>query len=344
MCRKPRLIPNPYFQLGDKGINYLHDTTHAFIEVPCGYCDQCIAYRQSSFMQRIQMESLLSHLFFFTLTYNNSHLPYVSVGDYTIPVPDYRDVQLCFKRLNKEYDYHLQYLICSEYGTEHHRPHYHGIIAIPFDHHSPDWTLSRIEQHLSDTLSHNWCTFDSNGNRDFLYTHIWTPNGHTFDCHYIKPIPTHDSDVSYYVTKYCLKYDPYVQNLSRKIRLDTSLSPEETNYLLSKFTPKANISKGLGSYKNPIIAQYIKKCLSKCSDYPTFYDIYTGKAMPMARYYKKHLLPVSYRQNQYLKSQYHNELTYIRDDKSEIDDAIAREKLGRDRLKKIQKIVANSCI
>lgn len=342
MCRKPRLIKNPYLGLGGKGINYLHDTTHEFIEVPCGFCDQCIAYRQSSFMQRIQMESLTSYLFFFTLTYNNASLPYVSVGEYTLPVPDYRDIQLCFKRLNKDYNYNLQWLICSEYGSQNHRPHYHGILAIPKTYISEH--ISVIENQLVDRLKYQWCTILSTGERKPNCDYIWTPKGHTFDCHYIKPIPSHDSDVSYYVTKYCLKYDPYVSKLVSKICLDSSLSPEETSYLLGKVRPKVNISKGLGYWKNPEVRTYILSCLDKCSENPTFYDVNTGKPMAMARYYKKHLMPVSYRHNQYINSQFHNELTYISDEKSDIDDSILREKKGRDRLKKIQKIVQDSCI
>lgn len=49
------------------------------IRFPCGHCGECIAVKQSSFNQRVTEESRFSHLFFATLTYDNKHLPVLTL-------------------------------------------------------------------------------------------------------------------------------------------------------------------------------------------------------------------------------------------------------------------------
>lgn len=103
MCVSPITIPNPYYQIGDKGLNFLHDTVSSHIQVPCGKCHQCCSLRQAYFNQRIQMESLRSELFMFTLTYRDEALPRCNIGDYHCMYPDYKDVQNMFKRIRKKF-------------------------------------------------------------------------------------------------------------------------------------------------------------------------------------------------------------------------------------------------
>lgn len=49
------------------------------IYVPCGHCPECIAARQNALVQRVEMESRTHHLFFATLTYDNAHIPRLTV-------------------------------------------------------------------------------------------------------------------------------------------------------------------------------------------------------------------------------------------------------------------------
>lgn len=55
------------------------DADSAFIYVPCGRCPECLAAKQNSLVQRVQCESRYNHLFFCTLTYDNKHLPKLTV-------------------------------------------------------------------------------------------------------------------------------------------------------------------------------------------------------------------------------------------------------------------------
>ena len=80
MCLQPLHIKNVNYGSTNPQLLLLgKDTTHQFMEVPCGHCEQCVAAKQSDFVQRIQAESRYNHLFFATLTYDNEHLPRLSI-------------------------------------------------------------------------------------------------------------------------------------------------------------------------------------------------------------------------------------------------------------------------
>lgn len=88
MCLTPILLPNPNYGMDpNKGLNFLHDTHSRYIEIPCGHCAACTANRQSAFVQRVIVESRYNHIFFCTLTYDDAHLPCLSVGVPTV-LPD----------------------------------------------------------------------------------------------------------------------------------------------------------------------------------------------------------------------------------------------------------------
>lgn len=291
MCLSPITIDNPRYRQGNVGLNYLFNTTDSKIHVPCGSCPQCTALRQSFFLQRVQMESLRSHLFMFTLTYNDESLIYTDVGDYCIAYPEFADVQKLFKRLRK-LGYVFRYTFVSEYGSKRHRPHYHGILALDKSLGDP----RSLEVKFSRLISQEWKrNYGNNFSPNYrpLYTPVYKNcRCTTFDFHYIEPIRGHDNDVSFYVSKYITKYDKWIRSLLLKILQDTSLSDDETSYLYSLLKPRCNTSKDFGSYKDPQIFAYINKCASRKSQYryPQFFDINTGKSMPMSPYYGKRLV------------------------------------------------------
>lgn len=160
MCSTPITIDNPYYKVGSKGylklangkyrsinfgqFNKLHNTRDSKIQVPCGCCPQCLSNRQGYLNQRVQMESIRSHLFMLTLTYNQESLFHTNCGEYMVAFPYYKDIQDMFKRLRKQ-GHKLRYLCVSEYGKKY-RPHYHLLVAIEK---SPDWDGSAYEpRHL----------------------------------------------------------------------------------------------------------------------------------------------------------------------------------------------------
>lgn len=86
MCNAPIKLRNPYAGCNPNvGLNFLHDCKSAFIEVPCGHCPACVANRQSGFVQRVIVESKYNHIFFCTLTYDNAHLPCLSLEIPVLP-------------------------------------------------------------------------------------------------------------------------------------------------------------------------------------------------------------------------------------------------------------------
>lgn len=302
MCLSPILIKNPYYQLGNRGYNYLHDTLNTHIMVPCGSCPQCASLRQGFYNQRVQMESLRSHLFMFTLTYNNESLNFVDCGQYHYPVHDITDIQNMFKRLRRQ-GHKIRYSYVCEYGTKKgsHRPHYHGILAIEKSH--EHWSI--IEKRYRDLFMQEWKrniairwnkkgqivpdTF--NPKWQPLFTPVYKRGRlTTFDFHYIIPSRDHESDVSFYVSKYITKYDSRTAKLLKKIKLDPTLNPEETSDLLRITRPRCVTSKDFGDYNFPAIRDHIMKGINSCIDFPKFFDLYTGKAMLLSRYYRR-LIP-----------------------------------------------------
>lgn len=300
MCLSPITIKNPNknagFKIGQRCIpiktefSKFKDTFTSTIQVPCGRCPQCVAMRQGFYNQRIQMESLRSHLFMFTLTYNDESLVHVDVGDYHYPIPVLSDIQNMFKRFrNDGHKFRVSYV--TEYGKKHSRPHFHGIFAV--DKSLGSWRT--LERKYYKLFFNSWCR--NIGSKRFpKYVPLFTPvykraRCTTFDFHYIEPVKGHDSDVSYYVSKYITKYDQRTDKLLKKILLDASLSDDESSFLYKITKPRCITSKDFGDWRDPIISAYINQCAIKESAfrYPQFIDIYTGQQGPMSPYYGKHL-------------------------------------------------------
>lgn len=125
MCVSPIRIKNP--NLGLTGPNaQFKDTISHMIDVPCGVCSECVAVRQMQYVQRLQMEELVNHFFFCTLTYNDEMMPCVTTSTgYVIRFADVSDVQNMFKRLRKRnaFGRPFRYFAVSELGKQRGRPH-----------------------------------------------------------------------------------------------------------------------------------------------------------------------------------------------------------------------------
>lgn len=87
--------------------------------VPCGKCEGCLKKKQSDWISRLYVESLMSlSSFFVTLTYDENHLPFPEGVNV-------KDVQLFMRRFKKKSPYKFKYFVVSEYGSISSRPHYH---------------------------------------------------------------------------------------------------------------------------------------------------------------------------------------------------------------------------
>lgn len=101
--------------------------------VPCGQCFECRMNNAKEWAARVTLESsLYSHNYFFTLTYDDDHLPPKYDDSFPFNPLDFNDMQLFIKRLRDHFwrDFGLQIrtLYCGEYGDQFSRPHYHLIV------------------------------------------------------------------------------------------------------------------------------------------------------------------------------------------------------------------------
>lgn len=146
-CLNPRVVRNRY--------------TGELISVPCGKCPSCLTRSSALWTARLREESAChTYTLFGTLTYDDAHLPCVSLSDVStdrlpdfykavsessdyikfchgkIPCLNVKDVQDFFKKLRSKIAYHygydakykIRYFVCGEYGPTTFRPHYHYLL------------------------------------------------------------------------------------------------------------------------------------------------------------------------------------------------------------------------
>lgn len=115
--------------------------------IPCGHCAECRNASRMQWSTRLALElSEVSKrgwkVAFFTLTYDNDHLPYIPAAYFPhgcselVPCfyrPHVRNfVDAIRKWLHRNYGIvGCPYLVASDFGDHTHRPHYHGLIAYP---------------------------------------------------------------------------------------------------------------------------------------------------------------------------------------------------------------------
>ena len=159
MCVSPIPIVNPNFGKKPEGVFKLKDCSASRIYVPCGYCDECIHQKQQNVIQRVQLVSKDSYVFYATLTYNPESLPCVvtSTG-YSIPYADLGDFQRVLKRIRVHnlFKFPFKYLLVSERGSKRSRPHFHCLFFFKKIANWDDADLLGFENYLWHTLLDNW--------------------------------------------------------------------------------------------------------------------------------------------------------------------------------------------
>ncbi len=328
--RKP-LSAGDYAVLQSMENFYNRHNTH--ICVPCGKCPECKLARSNEFVQRCLMESINTYQFMFTLTYDSNHLPELVLetpfGDsVSFTYADFSDITAMFKRIrtlanrgqlisksffdNSAYyisQYAIQYLryaVVSERGSKRHRPHFHGIIFIPqticIDGNSYSVDPYITENVLYDALFNHFAK-NIGTRKNPIYEKLFTFHyklcagqiKKNFDLHYIIPDSVSGtSKVIYYVSKYIIKDDPYLDSIKyqlhqyREYYTDEELNYYYIHYLKNKIVTSKYF--GLGSTFNCIdIHNYLSKCvkdsLNTKQRMPMFYN-FDGKASQMCGYYR----------------------------------------------------------
>ncbi|WGL31307.1 replication initiator protein [Dipodfec virus UOA04_Rod_880] len=97
----------------------------------CRSCAECLLEKKNDYLLRCLCESKTSHYYYMvTLTYDNDH-----VADfYKVNKSGKDDSQIFLQKFRENYiwkrfgkDFYFKYLIVSEQGDEHNRPHWHAI-------------------------------------------------------------------------------------------------------------------------------------------------------------------------------------------------------------------------
>lgn len=210
------------------------DITSRYIPVACGQCYECKTLRQSYKTQRFAMESLQSDFYFCTLTYNNEHLPVLTLCDedgaaiFEHSVPCVQHIQNFIKRIRKRdvFGRPFKYFCASEYGGKNHRAHYHILFAV-----EKDTTKTVKEKQVEAVkfgklIQQEWAInvgTRKNPIYEPLFTHKKKWQGgklySNYDFHFIAPLENAaDDDVYYYVTKYVLKSDAHVAKIISLVR------------------------------------------------------------------------------------------------------------------------------
>lgn len=192
--------PSEYLSLVKNSFLLMKDGSHrpVYTLLPCGKCLEC----RESYRKQIEYRSMIeaansAHCVFYTLTYDDSHLPHDGLHK--------EHVSSAFKRLRtyvkRALDFKVTFvnLYVGEYGTDPRfslRPHYHGLLYIK--EHLTDAQMFQFRQLFVGTHSFYDDPYFRNGY--IFYKSFW-PHGSIIDfvlCH--TPLAA-----SRYITKYVTK-------------------------------------------------------------------------------------------------------------------------------------------
>ena len=142
MCYRPVKILNPSRRWNFDAPKYLF--------VPCGKCADCqrVKHNEWYFRCMIEYEDIKrvgGAVYFITLTYNEHDLPLFTTPDGVVhqgfckrDIHNFiKYLRIYLKRQHLEHK-GIKYLICSEYGSKTKRPHYHGLLFVPY--HIPNFS------------------------------------------------------------------------------------------------------------------------------------------------------------------------------------------------------------
>lgn len=295
MCLAPNLIPNPNRGRKDK-YSCLVDTQSAYIPVPCGHCTDCVHMRQSSIVQRVQVEQRKNHLFFCSLSYNNESLPVVVTSSgYEIRYAARRDVTLMCKRLKKSnaFGRPWKYLAVQELGSKRGRPHHHILFMVEKYPKDTFGDILNLEKLLFDSVLHEWRR-NYGSTRRPVYKPLCTyvrrfvrgKLSSNYDLHYVNDASSQNgmSDVAFYVTKYMFKPSERAERLQQALHLN--LSEDEYEDIWKIVRPGMTASPGLGLADT----DYVRECIrhsKQTSEFPRFYNPVDGSNFPLSRYYSR---------------------------------------------------------
>lgn len=290
-------------------ISKITDSAFSRKLVPCGTCEQCLAKRQLQWVQRCLEASRNHHVLFCTNTYSDEMIPRLQVGNRLLTYVRWDDFDESLIRSARDhyvFGREFKYLACSEYGDKRHRAHIHYLLFIPIRPDDPKTYIFQLAdiwtKHMFRFWSRNTSTSRKNPVRipcsAFIRRYYRNSWHSTYD---VQPVvasafqrrlfadaPNYKDDelnVSFYVTKYVLKFDPYVKKLQQWLR--QNLDDNEYHKTWLKLKPQVHTSKNFGVSDET--AQYISTSLDEVLNYGVhtlpMYVLPDGRVTPLSRYY-----------------------------------------------------------
>lgn len=169
-----------------------NSTFPVYIFFKCGTCSECSLEKKTDYESRLLLEARdFPFCVFFTLTYDNAHLP--RLGLHREHVSEFlKRFRIRIDRLLPTRDIHFRCFYVGEYGSRHGRPHYHGMLFFNKQLSYPD--LHAVKQIFYDNKAYRQGAY---GN--FL-CRVW-PHGYKRDFKLCNDI--HKS--ARYISKYIMK-------------------------------------------------------------------------------------------------------------------------------------------
>ncbi len=280
MCTSPLVINNnsPY---------KVYDISPKKYQVPCGKCLECRSLVQNDWCTRLSYEINMFYRnggigVFLTFTYNDDDLPIFA----PLNQPCFRhdDVLKFLDRMNlymqRFYGAHMyKYFICSEFGKNTQRPHYHGLFLLK---HGVD-CYAFIEK-----CRYLW------SEHGFMFPKF---DGHQYVDNYglgVSPTLQNGSASAKYVSKYITKdmsfYDiPAIRDYLDKGNKSFDMSYFKRKELIKRSLPKHWQSKGIGLSQLEQINLFDKDSVVNALNNGVFEPL-SGKVVPLSSYVVNKLL------------------------------------------------------
>ena len=289
-----------------------------YIDVPCGKCAECRDKYLNSIYQRAYVESLSSYVYFITLTYDNDHIPSITLpSGKVVFYADYGHIQAFFDRFRKNFNRVYRYLCVNEYGDNNNRPHFHLLLFVAK--HDDDTTATPfiIERDLFDKF-YTFFSINVGTRKHPEYERLFTyrykyVNGKlysNFYLTYVDSIVTDSSAVSSEHSTTISKTIRYlISYVNKGSRFDdyvlSELEELDDKVLLAKFKSilkcRVNYSKGFGNgfyhgkkIELPIISQRMSELdvrysniVENISSYDEFCDFYPEAVSVFSRFVEK---------------------------------------------------------
>lgn len=300
MCLSPVYLKNVNRDARFRGEHFvlLKDTESFELAVPCGHCSECLQMKQFDIIQRCQMMYNTWYMFFGTLTYMDSSLPVVkdSKGNRHF-YADYNDFYLMIKRFrqyNVSDDREIKYMCVNEYGSKRHRPHFHFILFLEKRDTDSDYVPLNYEQKFYEWFKNNWKrNLGTKLNPKWIDLFKYSARGgyRNYDFHWCRSEKGSLDDVSFYVSKYVLKFDEWIDK--RLQWLYNILENDEYKDIRKLLCPRIRYSKKFGftSDSEEKITSFINRGIRDTSyPFPVYFNQSTGKSQPLGRYYRKKYL------------------------------------------------------